>query len=107
MTYLDFQLVTAFLIKQIDFFDSFLNLIFGAFGLFFIFFIAIFVGIFVFAFYMICKSMRSAAKEMDARSSIPVTASPRHEGKLLRESLPTECPECDAPTTFLKKDGVV
>lgn len=100
MSYLDFQLVTTFVSKQIDFFDSFLNLIFGAFGLFFIFFIAIFVGIFIFAFYMICKSMRSAAKDMDARSSIPITTSSQHERQLLRESLPTECPECDAPLKY-------
>lgn len=88
------------LVAQIDFVDALLNLIFGAFGLFFVFFIAIFVGIFVFAFYMICKSMRAASKQMDMVQSVEVDDISREDRQLIRESLPASCPHCDAPLKY-------
>jgi len=100
MLQLGFQCTAIMLAAQFDFADALINLIFGAFGLFFIFFIAIFVGIFIFAFYMICKSMRSAALTIDVPQSIPVTTHSRSERQLLRESLPAECPKCDAPLKY-------
>jgi hypothetical protein len=100
MSQLGLQYILTIVAAQFDFVDALLNLIFSAFGLFFIFFIAIFVGIFIFAFYMICKSMRSAAKDMDMPRSIPVTTTSRSDRQLLRESLPAECPNCDAPLKY-------
>lgn len=87
------------LAAQIDAIDIFLNMIFGAFGFIFILFIVIFVGIFIFAFYMICKSMRSTAKSISL-TSIPATVDSHHERQVVRESLPAECPECDAPLRY-------
>ncbi len=100
MSGFSFQLVLALLSAQLDFVDVLLNLIFGAFGLFFVLFIVIFVGIFVFAFYMICKSMRAASKEMDMVQSTVVDASSREDRHLIRESLPAACPQCDAPLKY-------
>ncbi|MFW9831125.1 MAG: hypothetical protein ACFFD8_05075 [Candidatus Thorarchaeota archaeon] len=100
MTYQGLQLYTALLTAQFDFIDWFLNLIFSAFGLIFVLFIAIFVGIFIFAFYMICKSMRSAVKDIDTVRSIPISEPTHYERQLLRESLPPECPHCDAPLKY-------
>ncbi len=94
------QRIVELLAAQFDFVDSLLNMIFGAFGLIFIIFIAIFAGVFIFAFYMVCKGMRSAAKDMDIPRKVSVSTAPRHERQLLRESLPAECPNCDAPLKY-------
>ncbi|MFX0168244.1 MAG: hypothetical protein ACFE89_02705 [Candidatus Hodarchaeota archaeon] len=91
--------MSAYLVAQIDFIDFFLNIMFGGIGLIFVLFIVIFVGVFVFIIYMVCKSMRSAARSMDA-VKIPEPETPRRERHLIRESLPEECPECDAPLKY-------
>ncbi|MFX1565033.1 MAG: hypothetical protein ACFFCH_03480 [Promethearchaeota archaeon] len=100
MTHIGFQLGLPALAAQIDFVDSLLNLIFGAFGLIFVVFIAIFVGIFIFAFYMICKSMRTAARGIEMPEPVQIDQEPGHEKQLIRESLPAECPTCDAPLKY-------
>jgi hypothetical protein len=89
----------ARIIAQIDFFDFFLNSLLTGIGLIFILFIAIFVGVFVFAFYMICKSMRSTAKTIGT-VEFPEIEAPHHEHTVIRESLPAECPKCDAPLRY-------
>lgn len=99
MSQLGIQLALPFL-AQFDFVDALLNLIFGAFGLIFILFIAIFVGVFIFAFYMICKSMRAATKGMDIPKSVHFERHSQSERQLIRESLPPVCPECDAPLRY-------
>ena len=91
-------LVSARLVAQIDFIDFFINSLLTGIGFIFILFIAIFVGVFVFAFYMICKSMRSTAKTIGTMD-IP-DVSPHHERTFIRESLPAECPKCDAPLRY-------
>ncbi len=100
MSFTGFQLNLAILAAQIDFIDGLINLIFGAFGLIFVVFIAIFVGIFIFAFYMICKSMRAAARDIDMPEPVHIDQEPGHERQLIRESLPAECPNCDAPLKY-------
>ncbi len=100
MTNLGFPLEFSILAAQFDFVDALLNLIFGAFGLIFVLFIAIFVGIFIFAFYMICKSMRSASKAMEVEERVFTPIGPEHDRQLIRESLPPQCPECDAPLKY-------
>jgi hypothetical protein len=48
---------------------------------------------------MICKSMRSTAKSIGTVTpSEPVTS--QRERRVIRESLPAECPECDAPLRY-------
>ena len=93
------------LAAQIDFADALLNLIFGAFGIFFVLFIVIFVGIFVFAFYMICKSGEERARLIATLQTNGISAvfhylalhsSPyyknRHDGRALPNSTRyTEC----------------
>lgn len=92
-------LISARIVAQIDFIDFFINSLLTGIGLIFVLFIVIFVGIFVFAFYMICKSMRSTAKSMDA-IKLPQTPPTHHSRTLIRESLPEECPNCDAPLRY-------
>jgi hypothetical protein len=92
-------LLPFFFAAQFESIDFFLNMIFGAFGLFFFLFIAIFVGIFVYAFYMICRSMRSKSRSM-IPTSVSINATPSHERRVVRESLPAACPECDAPLRY-------
>jgi len=93
------SVISARLVAQLDFIDFFINSLFTGIGLMFILFIAIFVGVFVFAFYMICKSMRATAKSMDV-VKFPKTPPPQHERTVVRESLPAECPKCDAPLRY-------
>lgn len=100
MSQLGFLSNLTMLAAQFEFVDALLNLIFSAFGLFFVIFIAIFVGVFIFAFYMICKSMRSAARVIDIPKSSPVATTSSRDRQLLRESLPVECPNCDAPLKY-------
>ncbi|MFX1318757.1 MAG: hypothetical protein ACFE9D_10240 [Promethearchaeota archaeon] len=100
MSYYGFQPVLPVMAAQFEFVDMLLNLIFGAFGLIFILFIAIFVGIFIFAFYMICKSMRAATKEMDIPETVHLSSQQKQDRQLIRESLPAECPRCDAPLKY-------
>jgi hypothetical protein len=100
MSHFGFLLILQVLAAQLDFVDGLLNLIFGAFGLFFVFFIAIFVGIFVFAFYMICKSMRAASRGIEMPEPVSVDSDSEHDRQLIRESLPASCPRCDAPLKY-------
>jgi hypothetical protein len=93
------SVITARMVAQLDFIDFFINSLFAGIGLIFFLFIAIFVGVFVFAFYMICKSMRSTVKTMDT-VKLPKTPSPQHERTVIRETLPAECPKCDAPLRY-------
>ena len=99
MFLLSHLLLLFFLAAQVDPFDFFFNMIFGAFGLFFILFIVIFVSIFIFVFYIICKSMRRSAQSLSP-ASIPATVNSHHERRFVRESLPAECPECNAPLKY-------
>lgn len=75
-------------------------LFFGFFGFFWIFiivFIVIWAVIMVIVFNRVCKASRASRRMYDA-SKIPVSRSrTRH---LVRETLPTECPECDAPIKY-------
>lgn len=100
MSHSGFLLILPVLAMQLDFVDHLLNLIFGAFGLFFVLFIAIFVGIFVFAFYMICKSMRAASASITMPEPVFADNDSGHDRQLIRESLPASCPHCDAPLKY-------
>ena len=100
MSYYGFQPVLLLIAAQFEFVDMLLNFIFGAFGLVFILFIAIFVGVFIFAFYMICRSMRAATKEIDMPETVHFSSQQRQDRQLIRESLPVECPRCDAPLKY-------
>jgi len=81
-------------------FDPFFNWLFGFLGFFWIIiivFIVIWAVIMVIVFNRICKAQRASQRMYDA-SKIPVMRTQtRH---YVRESLPTECPECDAPIKY-------
>ncbi len=81
-------------------FDPFFDLFFGFFGFFWIFiivFIVIWVVIMVIVFNRICKAQRASQRMYDA-SKIPITRTQKRH--YVRETLPTECPECDAPIKY-------
>ncbi len=86
-------IIIAIQLLQFDFFDLF----FGFFGLFFIAFFVIFFVVFAIIVYGICKAVRTQRQVYD-KVTFPQLS--RRERRVIRESLPTECPECDAPLKY-------
>ncbi|MDO8124140.1 MAG: hypothetical protein Q6364_07140 [Candidatus Hermodarchaeota archaeon] len=92
-----FHLFSVILALQ---FDPFFDWIFGFLGIFWIIFIVFFAFFFIMIIvvgYRACKASQTTRRMFDA-SKVPVArTTTRH---LMRETLPTECPECDAPLKY-------
>lgn len=88
--------ITAIHVLQFDFSDFF-DLFFGFFGLFFIAFFVIFFVVFALIIYGVCKAVRAQRQVFD---KVTIPQMPRGERRVIRESLPIECPECDAPLKY-------
>ena len=76
-------------------FDTFFDMFFILFGaLTVVFFVIFFVVLFVIV-YFICRAVRASTKTFGQIRTIP-----RRERAVVRETLPPECPQCDAPLKF-------
>ena len=76
-------------------FDSFFDWFFSFFWLAFVAFFVVFFVVLAIIIYSICRAARTRS-QIETRAYRPT----RGERRILRESLPRECPECDAPLRY-------
>jgi hypothetical protein len=92
------NLFLAVIALQLDpFIDFLLFGVFGMVGLIFVAFFVIFIAIIVAVAWNACKATRSQSRLYDA-TKVPVSRP--HSRQYIRETLPIECPECDAPLKY-------